>query len=55
MKEKRTEITDLRVLAALAHPVRVQLLNYLLGTGQHTATQCAEVTEALDPTRAPST
>ena len=46
MDEKRTEITDLRVLAALAHPVRVQLLNYLLGTGQHTATQCAEVTEA---------
>ena len=46
MDEKRTEITDVRVLAALAHPVRVQLLNYLLGTGQHTATQCAEVTEA---------
>jgi DNA-binding transcriptional ArsR family regulator len=44
--EQRTEITDVRVLAALAHPVRVQLLNYLLGTGQHTATQCAEVTEA---------
>jgi len=44
--EKRTEITDLRVLAALAHPVRVQLLNYLLGTGQHTATQCAGVVEA---------
>lgn len=46
MDEKRTQITDLRVLAALAHPVRVQLLNYLLGTGPHTATQCAEVTEA---------
>ena len=46
MQEKRTEITDLRVLAALAHPVRVQLLNFLLGTGQHTATQCAAVTEA---------
>jgi hypothetical protein len=44
--EKRTEITDLRVLAALAHPVRVQLLNFLLGTGPHTATQCAAVTEA---------
>jgi predicted ArsR family transcriptional regulator len=46
VKEKRVEITDLRVLAALAHPVRVQLLNYLLGTGQHTATQCARVTQA---------
>ena len=46
MDEKRTEITDVRVLAALAHPVRVQLLNYLFGTGQHTATQCAEVVEA---------
>ena len=46
VEERRVEITDLRVLAALAHPVRVQLLNYLLGTGQHTATQCAVVTEA---------
>jgi Helix-turn-helix domain len=46
MEEKRTEITDLRVLAALAHPVRVQLLNFLLGTGQHTATQCAAIAEA---------
>ena len=46
MEEKRSEITDLRVLAALAHPVRVRLLNFLLETGQHTATQCAAVTEA---------
>jgi DNA-binding transcriptional ArsR family regulator len=46
LEEKRTEITDVRVLAALAHPVRVQLLNFLLGTGQHTATQCAAVSEA---------
>ena len=46
MDEKRTEITELRVLAALAHPVRVQLLNFLLGTGQHTATECAVVVEA---------
>ncbi len=46
MEERRTEITDLRVLAALAHPVRVRLLNFLLETGQHTATQCAAVTEA---------
>jgi DNA-binding transcriptional ArsR family regulator len=44
--EQRTEVSDLRVLAALAHPVRVQLLNYLLGTGAHTATQCAEVADA---------
>ncbi len=44
--ESRREITDVRVLSALGHPVRVQLLNYLLETGPRTATQCAEVVDA---------
>jgi DNA-binding transcriptional ArsR family regulator len=44
--ESRREITDVRVLAALGHPVRVQLLSYLLEMGPRTATQCAEVAGA---------
>jgi hypothetical protein len=44
--EARREITDVRVLAALAHPVRVQLLGYLLEMGARTATQCAAVVDA---------
>lgn len=44
--EARREITDIRVLAALAHPVRVQLLGYLLEMGARTATQCAAVVDA---------
>ena len=44
--ESRREITDVRVLSALGHPVRVQLLSYLLETGPRTATQCAEVVDA---------
>jgi DNA-binding Lrp family transcriptional regulator len=44
--ESRRAITDLRVLAALGHPVRVQLLSYLLEMGPRTATQCAEVVDA---------
>jgi DNA-binding transcriptional ArsR family regulator len=46
MPESRREITDVRVLGALGHPVRVQLLGYLLETGPRTATQCAEVVDA---------
>ena len=39
--EQRREITDVRALAALAHPVRVALLNHLMAFGARTATQCA--------------
>src|SRR5882724_4884545 len=39
--EHRREITDVRALAALAHPVRVALLNHLLAFGPRTASQCA--------------
>ncbi len=39
--EQRQVITDVRVLAALSHPVRIRLLNHLLEVGPSTATQCA--------------
>jgi DNA-binding transcriptional ArsR family regulator len=45
-REDRREITDVRVLAGLAHPVRVRLLGYLLEMGPRTATQCATVAGA---------
>jgi predicted transcriptional regulator len=39
--ERRLLIDDVRVLAALAHPVRVALVNHLLELGPATATECA--------------
>ena len=39
--EQRQVITDVRVLAALSHPVRIRLLNHLLEVGPSTATECA--------------
>jgi DNA-binding transcriptional ArsR family regulator len=39
--EHRHVIEDVRVLAALAHPVRVRLLNHLLELGPATATELA--------------
>jgi DNA-binding transcriptional ArsR family regulator len=39
--ERRLEITDSRVLAALAHPLRVALLYQLNALGSRTASQCA--------------
>jgi DNA-binding transcriptional ArsR family regulator len=39
--EQRRQITDVRALAALAHPVRVALLNQLMSFGPRTASQCA--------------
>ncbi len=39
--EQRQVITDVRVLAALSHPVRVRLLGHLLEVGPSTATECA--------------
>ena len=45
-KAVRREVNDVRVLAALAHPVRFQLLGYLLELGPRTATQCAAVVDA---------
>jgi DNA-binding transcriptional ArsR family regulator len=40
--ERRLEITDSRVLAALAHPLRVALLYQLNALGSRTASQCAK-------------
>src|SRR5450432_562616 len=40
------KITDVRVLAALAHPHRLAILHLLLTVGDVTATQCAEVVDA---------
>ena len=39
----RMKITDVRVLAALAHPTRLAILHLLLTVGDSTATQCAAV------------
>ena len=40
--ERRLEITDSTVLAALAHPLRVALLYQLNALGSRTASQCAQ-------------
>jgi DNA-binding transcriptional ArsR family regulator len=42
----RMRITDVRVLAALAHPTRLAILHLLLTVGDLTATQCADVVDA---------
>ena len=39
----RMKITDIRVLAALAHPTRLAILHLLLTVGDSTATKCAAV------------
>ena len=39
----RMKVTDVRVLAALAHPARLAILHLLLTVGDATATQCAAV------------
>ena len=40
--ERRMEVTDGAVLAALAHPLRVALLYHLNALGSRTASQCAQ-------------
>jgi DNA-binding transcriptional ArsR family regulator len=40
--ERRRRITDPRELRALAHPLRLALLDHLMSFGEQTATQCAE-------------
>jgi DNA-binding transcriptional ArsR family regulator len=42
-RNERMKITDVRVLAALAHPARLAILHLLLTVGDATATQCATV------------
>ncbi|GAA2467825.1 helix-turn-helix domain-containing protein [Winogradskya humida] len=41
MQERRPKLTDPAVLDALAHPVRLDVLRYLMSTGPATASQCA--------------
>lgn len=41
MRENRPKLDDPRVLAALAHPVRMDVLGYLMGAGPATASACA--------------
>jgi len=40
--ENRVTVTDVRALRALAHPLRLAILNHLMTFGQSTATECAE-------------
>jgi DNA-binding transcriptional ArsR family regulator len=42
----KMRITDVRVLAALAHPTRLAILHLLLTVGDITATECAGVVDA---------
>lgn len=39
--EERRRITEPAALAALAHPVRLELINYLMSSGPATASACA--------------
>ncbi len=41
--ERRERVTDPRALRALAHPLRLALLNHLMTFGARTASECAEV------------
>jgi DNA-binding transcriptional ArsR family regulator len=44
--EKRQPVKDVRMLAALAHPVRTALLSHLLAAGPRTASECAAAVDA---------
>lgn len=40
--EDRRQVSDVRALAALAHPLRVALLDHLMALGPRTASECAQ-------------
>ncbi|HEY0518856.1 MAG TPA: helix-turn-helix domain-containing protein [Ilumatobacteraceae bacterium] len=44
--DDRVKIRDVRVLAALSHPIRLAVLHLLLTLGEVTATQCSDVVDA---------
>lgn len=44
--ENRREVRDVRMLAALAHPVRTALLSHLMVMGPRTASECAAAVDA---------
>lgn len=41
--ERRTTVTDPRALRALAHPLRLALLDHLMSFGPRTASECADI------------
>ena len=41
VRERRTRVTDPKALRALAHPLRLALLDHLMAFGAQTAAQCA--------------
>src|SRR5579875_3810365 len=43
LPERRLRVSDPRALRALAHPLRLALLDRLMAFGEQTAAQCAEV------------
>lgn len=45
-EERRIQITDVRVLRALANPIRYRILGHLMSTGAQTASECAAVVGA---------
>lgn len=44
--EDRREVRDVRMLSALAHPVRTALLSHLMAVGPRTASECADAVGA---------
>jgi predicted ArsR family transcriptional regulator len=44
-REKRISISEPQVMAALTHPVRLNLLNHLMAAGPATASQCARAVD----------
>ena len=45
-EERRIQITDVRVLRALANPIRYRILGHLMSSGAQTASECAEIVGA---------
>jgi DNA-binding MarR family transcriptional regulator len=44
--ERRRQVTESRELRALAHPLRLALLDHLMSFGEQTAARCAEAVES---------
>ncbi len=45
-QERRTQVSDVRALRALANPVRYRILGHLMSAGAQTASECAAVVGA---------
>src|SRR6187455_2382564 len=44
--EQRRHVTDMRVLRAMANPVRYRIFSHLMAAGEQTASECAAVVGA---------